>query len=125
VDWVGNRESAKRLRLQPYQLLATVIYSAADSAIFPPRVLHIGQLIELLAHILLAPSVARQAGDALDAGSAGHQLALELQYCFGDLHLHFRPHTWQAQKDAVEIAAHVDVEFADGAEDAASFELVE
>lgn len=125
VDRVGDGEPAKGLRLQPYQLVAAVVDGAADSPVFPARVLHVGQFAELLAHILLAPSAARQAGDALDARAAGHELALKLEHCFGDLHLHFRPHARQAQEDAIEVAAHVDVEFADGAEEAASLELVE
>lgn len=39
--------------------------------------------------------------------------------------LYFVAHTGQSEEDAVEVAANADVGIADGAEDAATFELVE
>ena len=39
--------------------------------------------------------------------------------------LYFVAHTGQSEEDAVEVAADADVGIADGAEDAATFELVE
>jgi hypothetical protein len=125
MDWIRNGEFPKSLRLQPYQLLPAVIDSTADPAIFPPCMLHIRQLIQLFTHRLFAPSFARQAGNALDAGTARNKFALEFEKRFGDLCLHFVAHAGKAQEDAIEIAADVDVEVADGAEDAAAFQLVE
>jgi hypothetical protein len=79
MNWVGHSELAKRFRLKPYQLLATVIYCSANSAVLPFSMFHVGQLAQLLAHLLFAPSCAGQAGDALDAGAAGNKFALELE----------------------------------------------
>jgi hypothetical protein len=77
MNWVRNSKHAKSLRLQLYQLIPPVIYSAADSSILPPGMLHIRQLIQLLAHLLFAPSFTRQTGDALDAGTARNEFALK------------------------------------------------
>jgi hypothetical protein len=125
MNWIGHSELAKRFRLEPYQLLATVVDSPADASIFPACVLHVGQFLQLPAHLLFAPSCGRQAGDAYDAGATGDKFLLELGYRFRDLALYFAPYTRQAQEDTIKIAADGDVEVAEGAEDAAAFELIE
>lgn len=66
-----------------------------------------------------------QGGDALDTRPTGHKLALELEERLRYLCLHFGPHAWEAQEDAVEIAADIDIQVTEGAEETASLELVE
>jgi hypothetical protein len=125
MDGIGHSELAKRFRLEPYQFLATVVDSPANSSVFPTCVLHTGQFLQLSAHLLFAPSCGRQASDAYDAGATGNKFLLELGYRFRDLTLHFAPYTRQSQEDTIKIAADGDVEVAEGAEDAAAFELIE
>jgi hypothetical protein len=59
VDWIRHSELAESLRLKAYQLLTTVIYRSTDPAVLPPGVFHVGQLSQLLAYILFAPSRGR------------------------------------------------------------------
>lgn len=56
VNGVCHCELAKRLRLQSDQLVTTVVDSTADSSIFPLGMLHVGKIVQLLAHIFFAPS---------------------------------------------------------------------
>lgn len=56
MDRISNAEFPKGLRLYLQQVLATVVYSTADTSIFPPRVFHASQLVELGANLFWRPS---------------------------------------------------------------------
>jgi hypothetical protein len=124
VNWVGHGELSESLRLQANQLIAAVVYRPADPSILPFSMFHVGQVVQLLADLLFAPSCARKAGDALDTRSAWYKFAFEFKQGLGDLCLHFCAHTRQPQEDTVEIAPEVDIEVAERAEDTAALELV-
>ena len=125
MDRVGDCELAKGLCLQSYQFFTTMVDSSADPSIFPPRMLHVRQIGQLAAHLLLAPSFTWQGRNALNTRSTRHKLALELEQSLGDLRLDLGTHAGEPQEDAVEVAADGDIEVTDRAEDAAALELIE
>jgi hypothetical protein len=125
VNRVGNGEFAVRFRLESYQLLSSMIYRPTNSPILPLCVFHIRQLAQLLAHLLFAPSCARQGSNALNAGTARNKFALDFEKRLRDLRLDFGPDARQSQEYAVEIASYADVEVAERAKDATALELVE
>lgn len=125
MDGVRHGELPKRFRLQPHQLLPTMIDSAADPAIFPPRVLHLRQLIELAPHLLFGPSLGGQRRYARHAGTRRYQFALELEDGLGDLGLHFGAHAGRPEEKAVQSALDIGVDVDGGADQAAALELIE
>lgn len=125
MDRIRHGKLPKSLRLQLQQLLPTMIHGPAHPPILPPRMLHILQLIQRLAHILPAPSLRRKRSRALYPGARRHEFALKLENGLGDLRLHFCAHAGETQKDAIKDAAGGGVEVRGGADEAAAFELVE
>ena len=125
VNRVRDGEFPKCLCLQADQVLPTMIDGPADSAVLPPRMLHLRQLIQLVAHLLLAPSFGREGSGALHAGTRLDKLLLKLEDCLSDLSLYLRADTGEAQEDAEEGAAGVGVDVNGGADRAAAFQLVE
>jgi hypothetical protein len=125
VNRVRDGELSKSLRLQPYQLVPAVVDSTADSAIFPPGMLHLRQLFQLVAHHILAPSLSRERSRALHTRARRDQLLLKLEDGLGDLSLHLCTDTRETQEDAEEGAADVGVYVCRGADRAAALQLVE
>lgn len=125
MDWIRNGELPKGLRLQAHQLIPTVVHRATNPPILPPRMLHLGQLLQFAPHFFFAPSFARQARNPHHSRARRHEPTLKLEYRFRDLGLDLCADAGESQEDAVEGATHVGINIDDGAGDAAAFELVE
>lgn len=116
MNRIRNSKPPKRLRLQPAQLLPTMIHSPTDPAVLPPRMRHLAQPPQLLPHLLLAPSLRRQRQMPLHARAGRHELLLELEDGVGDLGLDLGAHAGEPQEERVQDAAGGAVEGGESAE---------
>lgn len=69
MDRVRDTKLTKRLGLELQEILTSVIHGTADSAIFPARMLQVGQLVELGANLLGGPSFLGKGQISVDAGA--------------------------------------------------------
>ena len=123
MDWIRHEEFFKRGSLQRDQLLAAVIYSAADPPIFPPRMLHLTQLLQFPAHLLRSPADLGQGKITGNAQSTGKQLGFHLGDGIPDFFLDPRAHAWGLEEKREDGFAARAIAIEEGSEEAAGFDL--
>lgn len=125
VQRVRDTESVKRLRLDLQQVLAAVVHSTTDSTIFPPRMLHVGQLLQLGADLFGGPSLLREREIPCDIGARRHELILQILNGLGHLLVNLASDTGGAQKDGVEKETDGEIDIAKTADKAVAAQRIE
>lgn len=101
MNRVGHSKLAKRRSLQLHQILSAVVHSTADTAILPPSMLHIGQLIELGADLVGSPAFLGKGQISIDPRPGGDQLVFQALDSRGNLLVDLATDTRGAQEDGV------------------------
>lgn len=112
MNWVCDGKFTKGFCLQPNQFVPSMVDSAADATILPSCMLHTCEVVQLVANLFLAPSLAWQTGNALNAGTTWDEFTLKLENGFRNLCLHLCAHTWESQENTIEITANRKIEVA-------------
>ena len=107
MDRVRDGELSESLRLQLYQVFASVIHGAGHPSVFPLGVVHLRQSLQLLANLVRGPAFLGQLSVPYDTGPGRNELLLQLHHRLLYLSLHLFSHTGQAQEYAIEYAPRV------------------
>lgn len=57
MDGIGNSELAKGLGLQLHELILAVVHSTRDKSILPASVIHVGEVLELGADVIMREAI--------------------------------------------------------------------
>lgn len=118
MDGVCNTKLSERFCLQLQQVLATVIDSTTDTAIFPARMFHIRQLIELSANLFRGPSFLGEIQIPINTRPRRDEFRFEILNSGGNLLINLAADAGESQKDGIEEETDGGVGITDAAEDA-------
>lgn len=100
MDGIGDSELAESLRLELDEVCLTVVDGARDISILPPRVVHIGERLELRTDGIVGEPLLGQGEVASDIGR--DHLGFELGHGFIDLLLDLAANARRAEEVAIE-----------------------
>lgn len=118
MDGVCNTKLSERFCLQLQQVLATVIDSTTDTAIFPACMFHIRQLIELSANLFRGPSFLGKIQIPINTRPRRDEFRFEILNSGGNLLINLAADAGESQKDGIEEETDGGVGITDAAEDA-------
>ena len=122
---IADGKHAKRLGLQLRHLIPTMIHRARYKPIFPPRMLHLGQLDELSANLIGGQAFSREGSVAGHAGARWHEFMLEFAHGFSNLGGNAGANARKTEEEAIEVAACSFIGDGEGANKAMATELEE
>lgn len=118
MDGVRHAELPKGLCLELQEILSTVVHSTAHATVFPARVFHICQLIQLSANLLRCPSFLGEVEVSCNTGATCDELRLQALDCRRHLLINLTADTGEPQEDRIEEETDGGVDIADTAKDA-------